>query len=130
MKAMIYLSMFLIHIIADFHLQGILANLKCKQWWEDNYPNALYHFDWLASLVIHSFEWSCFVHIPWTIWLCINCNIDIIWYWILISVFAHTLIHAVIDHLKANKKYISLCGDQFLHILQIIIIWYCMYFLS
>ena len=34
---MIIVCMFMIlmHIIEDFHLQGIMANMKQKKWWED-----------------------------------------------------------------------------------------------
>ena len=38
------------HILDDFCLQGILASLKQKSWWEENYPNKLYKYDYIISL--------------------------------------------------------------------------------
>ena len=37
------------HVIADFNLQGILANFKQKKWWKDNYSQKLYKSDWIIS---------------------------------------------------------------------------------
>ena len=33
-KAFIFIAMALLHILEDFHLQGILANMKQKSWWQ------------------------------------------------------------------------------------------------
>lgn len=42
----LFFIMFWLHLIDDFHLQGLLGNLKQKSWWEKNYPNKLYKDDW------------------------------------------------------------------------------------
>lgn len=35
------IAMLYCHILDDFCLQGILASLKQKSWWEENYPNKI-----------------------------------------------------------------------------------------
>ena len=34
MAVKVFLLMILLHVIDDFHLQGILANMKQKEWWK------------------------------------------------------------------------------------------------
>ena len=34
------------HIFADINLQGCLADMKCKSWWEQNYPDKKYENDY------------------------------------------------------------------------------------
>ncbi len=48
--------MILLHIIDDFHLQGILANMKQKNWWlkQKGYKD-MYEHDYITALTIHSF---------------------------------------------------------------------------
>lgn len=29
------------HIVDDYYLQGILAQLKCREWWGKNYPDEM-----------------------------------------------------------------------------------------
>lgn len=114
----IVFSMIFIHIIADFNIQGILGDLKQKQWWNKNYPQEKYKYDYITSLIIHSFTWSFMIMIPLVIYyktfsiVLLLCNI---------------LMHSIIDDIKANKLSISLTVDQILHIAQIIItyITYC-----
>ena len=121
MKLFILLAMIFCHITDDFYLQGILANLKQKQWWKDNYPDDLYKSDWIISLLLHSFSWSFMIHLPVAIYYMAN-NLD---YWLgyFVSVLLNTIIHAVIDHYKANKLSISLTIDQIFHLMQIIMVW-------
>lgn len=121
MKLFILLAMIFCHITDDFYLQGILANLKQKQWWKDNYPDDLYKFDWIISLLLHSFSWSFMIHLPIGIY-CIANNIDC-WLGYFVSVLINTIIHAIIDHFKANKLSMSLTVDQIFHLLQIIMVW-------
>ena len=52
----LFFVMFWLHLIDDFHLQGLLGNLKQKSWWEKNYPNKLYKDDWeFAYTVVDNF---------------------------------------------------------------------------
>ena len=114
----IVFSMIFIHVIADFNIQGMLGDLKQKQWWNNNYPQEKYKYDYITSLIIHSFTWSFMIMIPLVIYyktfsiVLLLCNI---------------LMHSIIDDIKANKLSISLTVDQILHIAQIIItyITYC-----
>lgn len=105
---------FLLHVIADFNLQGILANFKQRQWWKDNYPQSLYKNDWIVSLAIHSLSWSILTFLPF----CTDKHFFPV-------VMAQAIIHFVIDHLKANRLCINLITDQMLHLIQILatVVW-------
>lgn len=115
-KCIILLSMIFMHIIADFNLQGILGDLKCKSWWEKNYPDENYKYDYIAALAVHSFAWSFMIHIPLVLYYCGNIE-NGIYFNFVVQAFAHGLV----DHLKANKGVINLCQDQIYHIFQIIL---------
>lgn len=111
----LFAMMLFCHAIEDFHVQGILANLKQAKWWnkyfEDFEP---YNKDYIIALLIHGFEWSFFVHIP------------LMWFIgftpaVCISLFVNALLHSYIDDLKCNKEVTNLKQDQILHIVQIVI---------
>ena len=112
-----------IHIIADFHLQGILAKMKQKDWWKLTYKEIMekdkkYDNDWIVCLFWHSFQWSFMIMLP----LLVNCNFDIDYKYL--CVFGANIIgHMVIDDLKCNRYKINLITDQFLHMIQIILSW-------
>lgn len=105
----------LLHVIADFNLQGILASFKQKKWWRDNYPQELYKNDWIISLVMHSLSWSILTFLPF-------CNDEHFFP----VVIAQAIIHFVIDHMKSNKGFINLVQDQLMHLGQIIgtVVWF------
>lgn len=119
----ILILMFALHIFADFHLQGILANLKQKEWWEkelEKYAHLLffveYRHDWVPSLLAHSFEWSFFIMLPFLF-------IEIpVWAYVILLIL-NTGVHFVIDHMKCNLHMINLCLDQLCHIAQILLTW-------
>ena len=123
MKVLILIAMIFCHIIDDYTLQGILASMKQKQWWNDNAPDELYKYDYIVALIMHSFSWSFMIMIAPTIYYLINnsYNNDIIILFIL-----NTITHAIIDDLKANKKKINLIDDQIVHIAQIVCTWIAM----
>lgn len=116
------------HIIDDFHIQGILADLKQKSWWceqiakiSEERPDAevpklmqRYGKDYIAALLAHAFEWSFFVHIP----LMIFVGFEPV---VLASLFANIVIHALVDDLKCNVQEINLVQDQIYHLGQICI---------
>lgn len=111
----IILFMLFCHVIADYNLQGILASMKQKSWWEKNgYIDDVYKYDYLVALFMHSFSWSFMIMLPLAIHY--KFNIDLDFY---IAIFVNTAIHSIIDTLKANDKVISLLLDQFVHLLQI-----------
>lgn len=116
----ILLLMVLLHIIDDFFLQSMcLSKLKQKETWTEynEKTNNLYKYDYIVALFIHGLSWSIMVHLPLFIF-------DISEVLLIISVFANAIVHSYIDDIKANKKKINLVTDQFLHFLQILIIYF------
>jgi hypothetical protein len=108
--------MLLGHLVADYTLQGWLADGKQKSWWrkifgghEDAVPNK-YRFDYIAALVCHSLYWSIFICAPFFASS-----------WFLAAVALNTVVHAIVDDLKANKFKINLIQDQLLHLGQILL---------
>lgn len=110
------------HIFADFHLQGILANMKQYSWWINQEGfNKKYKDDYIIALLIHSFEWSFAIHIPILFYNLefIDIKYSIIF---IMSLMINTFIHAYIDNLKANNHKINLIQDQLIHFGQVILI--------
>ena len=119
-KFILLTSMFFCHIIDDFYLQGILAQLKQHKFWEENAPQKLYQYDYIIALLIHSFSWCFMIFTPLFIWsYCYN--IDCPLFVLILSFIANIFIHAIVDNLKANKLKINLITDQIIHFIQIII---------
>lgn len=111
---MLLIEMLFLHVLEDFHLQGILAQFKQKKWWKDNYPQKLYEYDWLISLIAHSFEWCCFIYLPIFIKFGFKLTLPIA-----ITFVVNLTLHCIIDHLKCNLLKIGLITDQILHFIQI-----------
>lgn len=117
----ILLSMIFCHIVDDYYLQGILASMKQKSWWNKNAPDKMYKYDYIVALLMHSFSWSFMVMLPVTIYV-ILCNLNL--HTILIIIYiVNTIIHAIVDDLKANKLKINLIVDQSIHLVQILLTW-------
>ena len=114
--------MLFLHIFDDYHLQGILAQMKQKKWWQDNAPQALYKNDYKMALFEHAFSWSFMITLPWLI-LAIQNNNPVYYVLLIIFYFVNTFFHACIDDLKANALQINLIDDQLLHFLQIFTTW-------
>lgn len=124
----VLILMILIHVIADFHLQGIMAQMKQKSWWTEQIERApekdrkemreMYGHDHVPVLLLHGFEWTILVSLPilylsdWTL-------PPIMWFFL----FCMVAYHALFDHMKCNLDCINLVQDQFLHMLQIVGIW-------
>lgn len=118
---------FLLHIIADFNLQGILGNLKQKDWWKENYPQELYKEDWRISLIIHSLFWSIFTFLPLFVTIYTSEHELAIYITYVLTIIINITIHAFVDDIKANKMKISLAFDQIIHFFQIavtVVVWY------
>ena len=119
MKLFILFVMIFAHIVDDYYLQGILANLKQKSWWENQKSyKPMYKYDYIVALIMHAFSWSFMISLP------------ILYFgftkWIVIAIILNTIIHGIVDDLKANKGKINLIVDQSIHIIQIVITWILM----
>lgn len=109
------LSMVFCHIVDDYGLQGVLAQLKQKNWWrESKQYKPLYRHDYICALIMHSFSWSFMIMLPIALKMRFNVGINFA-----VAVIINTAIHAIVDDSKANKKRISLWVDQLTHMLQI-----------
>ena len=117
-SVLVLFTMIFCHIVDDYYLQGILANLKQKSWWrnQESY-NENYKYDYIIALIMHAFSWSFMIILPLIL-------IGVNQYVIVISIAINTIIHAFIDDLKANKKKINLVQDQAIHLLQILSTWF------
>ncbi len=116
MKLFILFVMIFAHIVDDYYLQGILASLKQKSWWENQKSyKPMYKYDYIVALIMHAFSWSFMISLP------------ILYFgftkWIAVAIILNTIIHGIVDDLKANKHKINLIVDQSIHIVQIIITW-------
>lgn len=101
--------MFWCHFVDDYVLQGVLAKMKQKRWWEENAPQPLYKYDYLMALICHAFMWSISIMIP-TIF---SGNFI---FWI---VPVNCIVHFIVDDLKANRGRLNLIQDQLIHFIQI-----------
>lgn len=122
----ILLFMILMHIIDDFVLQPIcLSKLKQKKWWRDNgYNSSLYSNDYKCALLMHSMSWSIMTLIPIMIVFTVN------QYLLLLIFIVNTVIHYIVDDSKANKLKMNLWQDQWIHLLQILVTWAIIPFIS
>lgn len=117
---LILLVMIFLHIVDDYYLQGILASMKQRSWWEKNYPDKIYKNDFIMALIAHSFSWSFMINLPWIIYVFIYNNSNIIGT-VVFMVLTDTAIHAITDNNKANKLTINLITDQSIHLIQIML---------
>ena len=136
----------LLHLLADFHFQGVLANMKQKSWWqyqvkkrfgpteeanratrvfggklEDHYElPTWYDYDWFAGLLCHAAMWGIITYLPMI-------YTTKAWLWsVLVGV--NICLHAIVDHLKCNRiGTLNLNQDQFLHLVQVacsVVVWH------
>ena len=110
------LSMIFCHIVDDYYLQGKLASFKQKSWWEEKAPDEMYKHDYIVALIMHSFSWAFMVMMP----VAVSQEFQIGAVFVTIFII-NTAVHAIVDHLKANKRKINLVTDQSIHISQIIV---------
>ena len=112
------------HVLDDYALQGILAQMKQRTWWEENAPDAMYENDFVAALAAHAFSWTFMIMLPITYVAELNIGLPFI-----LAFCVNMFIHAIVDDMKANKKRINLVTDQAIHIAQIFVTWYLIPFL-
>lgn len=119
--AKIFLLTLLLHHVADYTLQGCLANLKSKAWWGKACHETIwgsfdaqfkkYGHDYIAGLACHSLYWSLVTFAP-ILWLASDV-------FAVLCVVLNSAFHYYVDDLKANRFRINLWQDQLLHLLQI-----------
>lgn len=112
----LFICMLFLHIADDYYLQGILANLKQRSWWEKNAPDSLYSHDYIMALFMHSASWSFMTMLPLLVRFAFEPPVSFAVLWAV-----NTVIHGIVDDLKANKRKINLIHDQCIHLIQIII---------
>lgn len=138
-KIFILFLMLLMHYIEDFHLQGCLANLKQKKWWQEQMSSndmrshyalehSIYKNDYKMSLFAHSIENALFVMLPMIIDMLISefthC-LQNTWILFIPSTILICVSHYLIDDSKANKMKINLVQDQLCHLCVILLIFLC-----
>lgn len=127
----------LMHFISDYvwQGQGFLANLKQKDYWRKETNDPMYKDDYLVACFEHGLMWSIACHIPIYIWGYLGIggatfnpypeaygvgSTDL---FIVFSMIIHGLIHHAVDDSKANHRKINLVMDQWIHFIQLLIIW-------
>lgn len=110
------------HIVDDYYLQGVLASMKQKAWWKDNAPMEMYRFDYIAALLAHAFSWAFMIMLP----VALASELSIAPWLYSTGLIVNMGIHAIVDDLKVNRKTINLITDQFVHVIQIMVTWYCL----
>lgn len=124
MKIIILIVMIFCHIVDDFYLQGVLANLKQKSWWDKNATDSMYRHDYIAALIIHSFSWSFMMMLPilfYIMWW--NRSSELLSLYFVLFII-NAVLHAFVDNEKSNNKSINLVVDQLCHLAQIVITWW------
>ena len=118
----ILLTMFFLHIVDDYYLQGVLAQMKQKCWWQEYAPDEQYKNDYIMALIEHGFSWTFMIHIPLFVVMWFY-GYQIHWLFLLFTFSGNWFCHSMTDHMKANLGYINLIEDQIIHIVQIISTW-------
>lgn len=111
----ILVLMILGHLIADYPLQGWLAQSKTKSYWKDTHK--MYKNDYIPAMLCHATMWTIVMMLP----IMLFCFDGMNWLWLAVPI--NVTIHYIVDDLKANKKKLNLWQDQLLHLLQIVITW-------
>ena len=115
-KLFVITLMIFCHIVDDYYLQGILASMKQRSWWEEHYPQKSYSYDYIMALAMHAMSWAFMIMLPVAAYMGFRpTNI----FFVMLAV--NSVIHAFVDDLKANKHKINLIVDQCIHLVQIIV---------
>ena len=116
MNVFILICMLFAHVVDDYYLQGILASMKQKAWWkkQESYKD-LYKYDYIVALIMHSFSWAFMVMMPIAFVMSFTITAGFI-----IALLVNTIVHCIVDNLKANKMKINLVAYQSIHVGQII----------
>ena len=114
--------MIFLHIVDDYYLQGVLAKMKQRSWWERNAPKPMYRYDYIIALFEHAFSWSFMIMLPAAGYM-FFCTGKFRWVMYLFMVVYNVLIHAWVDWLKCNAMRINLVQDQITHLIQVFMTW-------
>ena len=123
LKSLLLIGMIFLHIIDDFHLQGMFKDLKQKIWWTKNVPDKKYKNDYIIALFEHSFSWTFSIMIIPAIYMLKYSTYDLLNLLFICFFMLNITIHAIIDDYKANKLKLNLIQDQLIHFIQIIVTW-------
>jgi len=121
-KLFLLFTMLFCHIVDDYYLQGILAHMKQKRWWENNCDNGMYRNDYKMALAEHAFSWAFVTAIPVVVFYYMESKTDRLWI-VLIAIAVNSIIHAIVDDEKANRYKINLIQDQTIHFAQLLATW-------
>ena len=115
----LFVVMLVLHLLADFTLQGWFANGKHRVWWEQQCAKqgvdfSKYRYDYICALVSHSFFWAAVTFLP----MIVMTNWPYDWLAV-VFLTVQVIVHAVVDDLKANKFKLNLVQDQLVHVLQV-----------
>lgn len=113
MVIFIFIAMIFCHIVDDFYLQGILAKMKQKKFWEEY--ESKYEYDYIVALIMHGFSWTFMIMLPIAIFKKFDLG------YLYLSYPVNMVIHCIVDDLKANKHKINLMADQTIHFAQIVV---------
>ena len=123
MSLIILLLMLFLHIVDDYYLQGILAKMKQKSWWEENFESCdLFAGDYIVALIEHAFSWTFVTMSPIMTYVLLK-NDKVLTYSYLAFFIVNWAIHSYVDNLKCNVKNIGLKADQIIHVFQICVTW-------
>ena len=115
-KLFVIALMIFCHIVDDYYLQGILASMKQRSWWEENYPQKLYKYDYIMALVTHAISWAFMIMLPIAVYMSFRPT-----NFFFVMLVINSVIHALVDDIKANKHKINLIMDQCIHFVQIVV---------
>lgn len=119
MSPIILIWMLFCHVVDDYYLQGCLAQLKQRKYWEENAPDEKYKNDYIVALLCHAFSWAFMIMLPILVWL--KFYPPVAYY---IALCVNWIIHAIVDDAKANKGTINLITDQSTHLMQIVMTYF------
>lgn len=122
-KLLVLAAMLFCHIADDYYLQGVLSTLKQSSWWAQNAPDKLYSNDYIVALFEHAFSWAFVSTLPLLV-VVLLAGSGLGLKLVLLLYVANTVIHGVVDDLKANARKINLCTDQAIHIVQLVVSWF------
>lgn len=123
-KFLLLFGMIFLHVVDDYYMQGILSQMKQREWWVNNAPSRMYKRDYLMAMFMHGFSWSFMIMLVPTIYVLVAAyNVSEMIFAIILFFIANMGIHMFVDDMKANKKKINLIQDQLIHLVQILGTW-------
>ncbi len=79
--------MVFLHIIDDYLLQGVLAEMKQRDWWRKQYPERMYNYDYVMALAMHSLSWSFMIMLPIAFAADFNVGLRFVFVFMVIRIF-------------------------------------------